>query len=168
MGIPISERITHTHTKNHKMRNPCIFAAMLTLMFLRRACSQPNQKKLVPCKSKDQRDFAMAYCSYKGLCVEYENHPEENKQCLCYEDWTGHNCEIYNPKNTRINFSELSAFLEIFKNQDNKVTSDRFLFIAIMIFSNTIIMLFGIFVSYQKTKRHLPWTYNRTEESMTL
>ena len=144
----------------------CLTALLTLCLILHSAHSQNTRDKLVLCESKERKDFAMSYCSYQGLCVEYKDHPVESRQCICYDDYVGHKCGTYSPKSIRpyTPDSIFTRLLNVFKTQQDEVTDDRFLFIAILMFSNTVIMLFGIFISYQKTKR---WNYNRADETMT-
>merc|ERR1712150_82524 len=123
--------------------------------------------KLVLCKSPFQPNFAMTHCNFNGICVEYKEEPIDSRQCLCFDEFTGEFCESFN-SNTFIkqhrNINFIQRLNDSFK-QEREVSDDRFLFIAVIMFSNTLIMLFGIFISYQKTKR---WNYDRTHEPLNL
>jgi len=76
---------------------------------------------------------------------------------LCFDEFSGDRCDS-------VNIKKFIRIEDMFKNRENQLSDDRFLFISILMCLNTVIMLLGIFISYQKTKR---WNY-RNDESFTL
>ena len=88
------------------------------------------------------------------------------RRCYCLDGYYGENCGGYR-------IGRINRIKNIFEDQIEKgeirVTDDRFYFIAVVVFMNTLITLFGIFVSYRKTKRNVsPQMLGNTESGKRL